>query len=94
MLLWELTPSLSIPASDVNGDGIVNVIDLAVVALHFGQTGTFDADVNGDGVVNIEDLIQVASIIGNTAQAAQAQRLVLTTFTKTMFRVGLTKQKR
>ena len=62
-------PILSITVSDVNSDGVVNVIDLALVALRFGQTGPIDADVNGDGVVDIEDLIQVASIIGNTAQA-------------------------
>ena len=82
MLLWELRPSLSI-AADVNGDGVVNVIDLALVALQFGLTGQIDADVNGDGVVDIDDLIQVASSIGNTGQAPQAQPLALTTITPT-----------
>ena len=81
VLLWELTPSLSNAASDVNQDGMVNVIDLVLVALQFGQTGTLDADVNGDGVVDIDDLIQVASSIGNTGQAPQAQSLGLTTIT-------------
>ena len=81
MLLWELTPALSIAASDVNRDGVVNVIDLALVALRFGQTGTSDADVNGDGVVDIDDLIQVASGISNIGQAPQAQPLTLTTIT-------------
>ena len=81
VLLWELTPSLSITASDVNGDGVVNVIDLALVALQFGQTGQIDADVNGDGAVDIDDLIQVASSIRSTGQAPQAQSLALTTIT-------------
>ena len=83
VLLWELRPSLSIIASDVNQDGTVSVIDLALVALQFGQTGHIDADVNGNGVVDIVDLIQVASIIDSTAQAPQAQPLGLTTLTPT-----------
>ena len=81
VLLWELAPSLSSTASDVNGDGVVNVIDLALVALQFGQTGQSNADVNGDGVVNIDDLIQVAGSISNTGQAPQGQPLALTTIT-------------
>lgn len=59
----------------------MNVIDLAVVALQFGQTGQTDTDVNGDGVVDIDDLIQVASSIGNTGQDPQAQPLAFTTMT-------------
>ena len=74
-------PIPSIVREDVNGDGVVNVIDLALVALQFGQTGALGADVNGDGVVDIDDLIQVASFIGNTGQAPQAQSLALTTIT-------------
>ncbi len=77
-----MAPSLSITA-DVNRDGVVNVIDLALVALQFGQTGQIDADVNHDAVVDIDDLIQVASVIDSTAQAPQAQPLALTTITPT-----------
>ena len=80
VLLWDMAPSLSI-TMDVNRDGVVNVIDLALVALRFGQTGQTDADVNGDGVVDIDDLIQVAGIIGSTGQAPQARPLALTTIT-------------
>ena len=76
-----MAPSLSITASDVNRDGVVNVIDLALVALRFGQIGPIDADVNGDGVVDIEDLIQVAGVIDSAAQAPQARRFVFTTIT-------------
>ena len=80
VLLWDIAPSLSVTA-DVNGDGVVNVIDLAWVALQFGQAGTLDADVNGDGVVDIDDLIQVASSISSIGQAPQAQPLAVTTIT-------------
>ena len=49
---------------DVNGDGQVNVIDLAMVALVYGTQlpagADFPADVNDDGIVNILDLTAVA----------------------------------
>ena len=54
----------STPAWDVNKDGVVNILDLTLVASHFGETGDIDADVNGDGVVNILDLTLVASHFG------------------------------
>jgi hypothetical protein len=50
---------------DLNGDGVVNCLDLAIVKASFGkktgQTG-FDprADVNGDGAVNVLDLAAVS----------------------------------
>ena len=47
-------------APDVNGDGVVNIQDLVLVASGFGQTGQNAADVNGDGMVNIQDLVLVA----------------------------------
>ena len=49
------------PTVDVNGDGIVNILDLVVVANGF---GTDAPDVNGDGVVNILDLVAVANAFG------------------------------
>ena len=49
---------------DVNGDGEVNVIDLAIVALFYGTQVpvgiSLPADVNADGIVNILDLTAVA----------------------------------
>ncbi len=54
---------------DVNGDAVVNVQDLALVAANFKQTGENLADVNGDGVVNIVDLTLVASAMADTATA-------------------------
>lgn len=61
-------PQLS---TDVNKDGIVNVIDLTLVAANFRKTGANDADVNNDGVVNIIDLTLVAAAFGNTAAAPE-----------------------
>ena len=46
---------------DVNGDGIVNILDLVAVA---NGLGTDAPDVNGDGVVNILDLVAVANAFG------------------------------
>ena len=54
---------------DVNGDGIVNILDLVLVASNLGQTGQNAGDVNGDGVVNILDLVKVAGALGNAAAA-------------------------
>ena len=57
---------------DVNGDGIVNIQDLVLVASNLGKTGTNAADVNGDGQVNIQDLVLVAGALGTTAAAPSA----------------------
>ena len=46
------------PIADVNGDGVVNVLDLVIVANAFGEAAP---DVNGDGVVNVLDLVIVAN---------------------------------
>ena len=46
---------------DVNGDGVVNILDLVVVANGLGKT---DPDLNGDGIVNILDLVVVAKALG------------------------------
>ena len=44
--------------TDVNADGIVNILDLVAVANAFGKT---EPDVNGDGTVNVLDLVAVAN---------------------------------
>ena len=46
--------------ADINGDGVVNILDLTLVAQAFG-TGSKDGDVNRDGVVNVFDLVFVAN---------------------------------
>jgi len=56
---------------DVNGDGIVNVLDLTIVSLAYGffegEPGyNPDADLNNDGIVEMRDLVTVASNLGNT----------------------------
>ena len=86
VLLWELTPSTPTPTpqqvkGDVNGDGVVNIQDLVLVAGRFGQTGQNDADMNGDGVVNIFDLVTVAGAFGNAAAAPSFHPQVLATVT-------------
>jgi hypothetical protein len=59
-------------ASDVNADGMINILDLTLVAAHLGTTPTADQslnpDVNGDGTVNILDLTLVASHLGKTVR--------------------------
>ena len=49
--------------TDRNGDGVVNVLDLILVAQAF---GTPTHDMNGDGTTNILDLIRVASQLSNS----------------------------
>ena len=46
--------------ADVNGDGVVNILDLTLVAQGFG-TDEANGDVNGDGVINVFDLVFVAN---------------------------------
>ena len=60
--------------ADVNGDGVVNILDLVVVAQAFGKDG-LAGDVNGDGVVNVFDLVQVAGAIGGGGAAPSAYSL-------------------
>ena len=57
---------------DVNKDGVVNIIDLALVASNFGKSDENAADVNSDGVVNIIDLVLVAAAFGDTNSAPGA----------------------
>ena len=42
---------------DLNDDGVVNILDLVIIANAFGES---EPDLNGDGVVNILDLVIVA----------------------------------
>lgn len=57
-------------AADVNADGVINILDLTLVASHFGETPTADQspnpDVNRDGTVNILDLTLVVTHFGET----------------------------
>ncbi|MCG9132483.1 T9SS type A sorting domain-containing protein [Candidatus Poribacteria bacterium] len=68
-------------AEDVNGDGVVDILDLVLVDSHFGETGENGADVNEDGIVNIADLLLVAKAIGNAAGAPSIQPVILNILT-------------
>ena len=59
-------------ASDVNQDGLVNVLDLILVAQHLGSDASVNrqSDVNGDGTINVLDLIVVAQNLGESTAAA------------------------
>ena len=58
------------PATDVNTDGVVDVLDLMIVAENFGRVDTpLTGDVNGDGEVNREDIITVLDAIEAAAAA-------------------------
>ena len=59
------------PGMDVDGDCIVDVSDLVIVATAFGTSGEgLSADVNGDNKVNILDLILVAAHFGETTNSS------------------------
>ncbi|MDE0688029.1 MAG: leucine-rich repeat domain-containing protein [Candidatus Poribacteria bacterium] len=53
---------------DVNRDGQVSILDLVLVARHFGKTvpAHSEADINGDGVINVLDLILVSQNMGGS----------------------------
>ena len=67
--------------ADVNNDGVVNVLDLILIASSLGQSGQSNADVNGDRVVNILDLVFVAGMFDGAAAAPSAQRQAPETLT-------------
>ncbi len=64
LLLTCINAVNSAVTGDLNGDGNVDIKDLTIVAMHFGDSPdpdqTPNPDVNGDGVVNILDLVAVA----------------------------------
>ena len=64
----RLSLTVKVPqiVGDINADGIVNTLDLAIVLSHFGQA-TSSGDVNCDGIVNTVDLAALLSNFGKTA---------------------------
>ena len=66
------TNRVSAIAEDVNGDGLVNILDLVLVGSNFGQIDSTTGDVNGDGLVNIADLVLVSGAISDAAAAPAA----------------------
>ena len=61
ILLWEFEPELTQNRWDFNGDGLINIQDLTLIASQFGQD---TPDLNGDGIVNILDLVLIANHLG------------------------------
>ena len=53
--------TINVTTVDLNDDGVIDILDLVLVASEFGQSGETVADLNGDGTVNILDLILVAN---------------------------------
>ena len=71
------------PPVDVNNDGVVDVDDLVLVAINFGNTGVgITGDVNADGVIDISDLVLVAKRFGEDVAAAPLHQQVPTVNTK------------
>ena len=83
-------PPDPVVSEDVNGDGIVNILDLVLISANFGKTGQNPADVNGDGVVNIVDLVKVAGELGAGAAAPSALPQTLEILTAADVRQWLT----
>ena len=73
---------------DVNLDGVVDILDLTLVAASFGKTidkqqqvENTSGDVNEDGVIDIVDLVLVAGALGNKAAAPSANPQASVMFT-------------
>lgn len=70
--------------TDVNSDGVVNIVDLVLVAARYGETITSNPNPNPDvdrsGKVDVNDLVLVATAIdnANSAYSAPAQPLAPT----------------
>ena len=77
LLLWEIIPDVeNTPveepfqvAADVNGDGVVDMRDLVLVAGRLGIAAENGEDVNGDGIVDILDLVLVAGMLNHAPGA-------------------------
>jgi hypothetical protein len=51
---------------DINGDGVIDLLDASLFAVDWGKTGSFTyplSDMNGDGTVNLTDFSILASLI-------------------------------
>ena len=58
--------------ADVDGNGVVNILDLVRITTRLGRTGPDVADVNGDGSVDIRDIVLAAALMGAKAAAPSA----------------------
>ena len=90
ILLWEVDPAVSRNPADVNGDGVVSILDLVAVASNFGQTGQNPADVNGDRVVNVTDIVLVAAMMEAAPAAPSMTPQIAETLTVTEIQKWIT----
>ncbi len=60
---WLLPETTTTP-EDINGDGVVDVLDLLAVLSAWGDCPGCEEDVNGDGVVDVLDLLAVLGAWG------------------------------
>ena len=60
--------------ADLNSDGVVNILDLVLVASQFGTSGATPADLNSDGTVDMKDLEWVANALRDVAAAPAAEQ--------------------
>ena len=60
--------------ADLNNDGVVNILDLVLVASQFGTNDATAADLNADGAVNIQDLVLIANALTDVAGAPSVQQ--------------------
>ena len=67
-------------SGDVNQDGIINILDIILVAQNLGQKPPSNprVDVNKDGQVNILDLVSVAERLGEKVVASPSQVDIIT----------------
>ena len=73
-----ITVEGQLATGDVNRDGQVSILDLVLVARHFGETvpANSEVDINGDGIISILDLILVAQHMGGSTAAAPSMLAV------------------
>ena len=62
--------------ADVDGNGVVNILDLVRIATRLGRTGPDVADVNGDGAVDIRDIVLAAALMGTEAAAPPTPAII------------------
>jgi hypothetical protein len=64
---------------DLNGDGVVDVLDLVAVAKRYGRSGdeAGECDLNGDGVVDILDLVLVSRSLNIERFKGMGERILV-----------------
>ena len=64
-VIYAQIQSIGVATANVNHDGVVNILDLVLVASSFGQTGrNLQGDVNRDGIIDVFDLVRIAQYFG------------------------------